>query len=1105
MPLRNTQTELALQELSLPALWYTQKCDGIGQIKCQLQKATCIRYSAASAIPRRRTNPATAFEAIGGEQYLITSNPADHSLPGFNGIYLKRGDEERWLTHDALDAFRADFQGENPSALRDAIRLSWVNRFRFKDATSSPDNLGLRPPQLGGLYATLAHWSNSAEPATIVMPTGTGKTETMLSLLLAARPECVLVVVPSRSLRDQIAKKFITLGILFDHGIADPAARAPIVGVIENQFKQEADLEIFDRCNVVIAVVNSVAGGTSVQFLDRVADRCSHLVFDEAHHVPSTSWNRLKEAFAKKKVLQFTATPFREDRSPLGGKVIYNYPLRDAQNDGYFKQIKFLGVFEIEKNAADRAIAEKAIEQLRQDLAIGLNHRLLARCKSIQRAEEVLSIYEGIAPDLHPTIVNSKEADPATRIEELRIGNHKIVVTVDMLKEGFDMPELKVAAMHDVFKSLAVTLQFAGRFPRVGDDSVGTPTIVANTGFEEVAASLQDLYDEDANWNEILRDLSFEKVAESQRFEEFLHSSQDLSDGEISEDTIAGRLNKNTLVFKFNTVAYSNAKRFNQYGIKDGLENKHRFVRAWENHENSVVFFVTRLVDRPDWTKNKNIEDSILNLFVVYHDRERELLFIGSSHKSQTGHQRLAEAMGGAGVVRFSDEAPYRAFEGVEHLNLQQVGLLTGGGARNLRYSMFSGPSVKDAIAQILTSQSSKSNIYGTGYRDGRPIDLGCSRKGKIWCREAGSLNEWMEWCDSIGTRLLNTSFDTSAIMERVLIPQRVERLPDGKDPWFFEWPERLRRYKETSISIIRGESKYPFHRWAISLEHYDPASNSYDFSISHSDRVDLRAAYRLSIVGGNHGFRVSHLDGPELNITVGSCEDSLPDYLNEYPPILTYVDQSELEGALLVDPAFMAPSFIDRQCLVRDWGTTNQRMESRWKKDEFREESIQAQAMRWCEEEGFDIIFDDDGANEIADIVAIREEEDSLVIRLLHCKYSSSDDPGGRVKDITEVTSQAVKNFDWLWHVDKLAERMLQRHNDRNQRGASRFYRGSPIMLRKLVRLHREFRKTKNEVYVVQPGVAFSALTEQMRSIFGSADSFLRVRAGCPLMVWCS
>jgi hypothetical protein len=211
------------------------------------------------------------------------------------------------------------------------------------------------------------------------------------------------------------------------------------------------------------------------------------------------------------------------------------------------------------------------------------------------------------------------------------------------------------------------------------------------------------------------------------------------------------------------------------------------------------------------------------------------------------------------------------------------------------------------------------------------------------------------------------------------------------------------------------------------------------------------------------------------------------------------------MEGARLVDPAYTAPSFPEDNCTARDWGETDKRKESRWKDGVIREDSIQAQAMRWCIEESFDIIFDDDGANEIADIVAIREEADSLLIRLLHCKYSSEDDPGARVKDIIEVTSQAAKTYNWLWQTERMTRRMLDRNAERGQKGMGRFFKGSPSLLKKLSRLSREFRKTRNEVLVVQPGLSLAKMTPQINSILGSADSYLRIRAGCPLKVWCS
>ena len=56
---------------------------------------------------------------------------------------------------------------------------------------------------------------------------GTGKTETMLALLVAAQPQRLLVLVPSDALREQIARKFERLGVLQELGIVSHAALRP--------------------------------------------------------------------------------------------------------------------------------------------------------------------------------------------------------------------------------------------------------------------------------------------------------------------------------------------------------------------------------------------------------------------------------------------------------------------------------------------------------------------------------------------------------------------------------------------------------------------------------------------------------------------------------------------------------------------------------------------------------------------------------------------------------------------------------------------------------------------------------------------------------------
>jgi hypothetical protein len=87
-----------------------------------------------------------------------------------------------------------------------AVLRSWSDQFRFVEEQvleNGETTPGLRPPQIGGLHSALGHWKMSDGVATIVMPTGTGKTETMVALTLHERPSRLLVIVPSES--DQIS------------------------------------------------------------------------------------------------------------------------------------------------------------------------------------------------------------------------------------------------------------------------------------------------------------------------------------------------------------------------------------------------------------------------------------------------------------------------------------------------------------------------------------------------------------------------------------------------------------------------------------------------------------------------------------------------------------------------------------------------------------------------------------------------------------------------------------------------------------------------------------------------------------------------------------
>lgn len=112
---------------------------------------------------------------------------------------------------------------------------------------------GLRNAQLGAIHSLLAHWSLSKEVATIVLPTGTGKTETMLVATLADKAERTLVIVPSIELKNQIADKYATWGILKKLGIIQNDTLNPSVLILNKTLESDENIKDIESADIIIS------------------------------------------------------------------------------------------------------------------------------------------------------------------------------------------------------------------------------------------------------------------------------------------------------------------------------------------------------------------------------------------------------------------------------------------------------------------------------------------------------------------------------------------------------------------------------------------------------------------------------------------------------------------------------------------------------------------------------------------------------------------------------------------------------------------------------------------------------------------------------------
>src|SRR5690606_23690469 len=145
------------------------------------------------------------------------------------------------------------------------------------------------------------------------------------------------------------------------------------------------------------------------------------------------------------------------------------------------------------------------------------------------------------------------------------------------LGEGFDLPHLKIAAIHDLHKSLSVLLQFTGRFTRSCGDSLGNATVVANVADPNVSDSLERLYSEDADWNLLLSEVSSQAVREHAELMDFLQSSRRLDQ---TQQRTPVEISKNLLRPKF-SVAVFRCKEFHPAKFHEGLPKGAEVHPVW--------------------------------------------------------------------------------------------------------------------------------------------------------------------------------------------------------------------------------------------------------------------------------------------------------------------------------------------------------------------------------------------------------------------------------------------------------------------------------------------------------------------------------------------
>lgn len=947
------------------------------------------------------------------------------------------------------------------------------------------DTPGLRDAQAGAIHSIGAHFCRFTGSAIIVMPTGSGKTAVLMMSPFLLRSKRVMVVTPSRLVRSQIFEEFSKLNLLKKIGVLSEGVPAPSVMEMKSRIES---LEMWEECrkaDVVIGTPNGMSPAYSA-IPAPPDDLFDLLLIDEAHHSPARTWKGTLEAFPNAKRILFTATPFRKDKKEIKGKVVFEYSIRRAYEDGIFGEIKYVPVVPGADKSSDLAICEVAERTLKQDRADGLNHSIMVRTDTKKRASELSEIYSANT-SLQLRVIHSGHSyrHIKSSIKKLKQGDLDGIICVDMLGEGFDYPNLKIAAIHAPHKSLEVTLQFIGRFARTSSNDSGLGVAKFLAVPTEIEIESKKLYDEGAIWQELITNLSETSISREVSVREAIESFNPPSVvSTITEDISLYALHPYTHVKVYQTTEIVNIE--NEVTFPPNLSIVYQRISP---DLNSAVY-ITVETQIPKWTDLEDFRGSEYDLFVIYADPESNLLFINASRKSDSLYEEIARQLSPEGHKILPLSKINRVLINLQNPAFFNIGMKNRVLNSSLEsYRIITGTRAQDAIRRSDSQLYHRGHVFGKAEENDVRVTIGYSSASKVWANRYARIPELIDWCATLASKLnIDTFVSTSSRLDLLSVGQEITTIPSevvcaSLSELSFRQPLKV-EYLDSSghkrrvdlldleIEVVRDSTTEETAQLQVCCD-------------------DLRVPIEFSLSSAVY-FRITDPDAPKIQLLKGHDSIELIDYLNANPLDLYLGDMSRISGSSLfpVQPGKIEP-FDPENIVTVDWNENGvdimNEFNTQGKEDGM---SIHEFISGYLSEKEPELLIYDHRTGEIADHLTIHETEDSILIELYHSKKSGGATASTRLGDVYEVTSQVVKSTYWINRPQEFHDKVKSRI-----RSGSQYIIGDGDILASIFNRIEE-KQTQYRIYVVQPGISKQSLNEVAQRVLAAASDYA-LRAG--------
>lgn len=933
----------------------------------------------------------------------------------------------------------------------------------------SDEEIGLRNAQIGAIHAIASFFTlkkNSA--AIVVMPTGSGKTAVLQMAPYFLHSQKVLIVTPSVMVRSQIVEDFKLLCTLKAAGVFAEGVPCPNVYEMENLYDFSMDKEL-GKSDVIVASAQCALSLSESKWSQEHIDLVE---VDEAHHTPAKTWMQILKNLDESKHVLVTATPFRLDKRDIKGELIYTYSLAQAYEDGIFGTLQFVPV--TSGSARDLSVAKKAEEIFNKDKSDGLKHYLMVRTDTKKDSERLIELYQkktSLRLEKVDSSMTSKQVKSC--IQKLKNGEIDGIICVDMLGEGFDFPNLKIAAIHKPQKSLAATLQFIGRFARTNADDVGSAKFIA-VNDENFQLENRKIFARDSVWQDMIINLYDHRNKVERRRKQFI---SDLQSDVVSSDIIPFSLD--SIALNCHVKIYKTDNFVFNADFPDECFVGNRVFRS----DNTVIGIAVQCTT-PLWLDNGQKINLEYGLFVLHFQKQERLLYIYSHVHSETMYEMLVNSFSppiapNSSATPIPRDEMNRVLCDMENFEIFNSGMVNRFGDSGEAYRIMAGSNVSNAINESTGQMYSAGHVFCRAEKKGskEKLTIGYSSASKVWSSAYMKLADYIEWCEDIGKKINNTKavVKTHTNLDYLPSPQPFPLYPS--DIFYADFS-----YK----TYMQPVNVYNIESEAI-------VGSILDFQIKVDGVPGLQSPSRkLHIeLGCDNCFEKIEVDCFGRYV----CEDcslyvielnekkTIAEYLNDSPLRFYMFDDSMIEGAHLYKSDNKKRVFDKSVIETRDWDAMGVDI-----KDEVNSIQPGLQAILKNDKNNA-LVFFDHGSGEIADFITMQNKRNKYLISLYHVKGASSDSTrNSSLGDVYEVAGQAVKSMKWF----SSKANLINRVNARFDKGHFKSVKGKKDdFVKNILRADMRIRV---EIYIVQPSLSPNGdMDDGVSNVLEAANEYIK------------